>query len=331
MKHIVIALLLSASGLSQTWVEFSVVSKGYGTRAVAINSSGEVAGWYAATDNNGFPQAHGFIRNTDGTITKLTAPKLKYLFPTAINTAGEIAGYLFHDGPENEFGFYDFPPATFDQFRVFHWTSVGGLNDAGFIAGVGGSCQACGVSGFLLNPNGKTKSFSIPNATTQTYVTGLNSSNQIVGSFVDGDNDWHGFLIEAGNVLQLDVPGALGTQAESFNDHGEVVGNWWDSSYLNHGFIWTRKQGFTSFDFPHTSGDDWGVSGINVAGVVVGAFTGAEGHSHGFVRDVAGKFTILNAPHASNTLAMGINASGQVTGFYYIGTRTVAHVFIYTP
>jgi probable HAF family extracellular repeat protein len=323
MIVIVMAITATLSAQAQTWVEFSVSSKGLGTRTTAINTSGQVAGWYNTTGSNG--PIPGFVRNVDGTIVKLPVSKHTYLSPVAINVGGEVAGDMFQYN--REYGFYDLPPAPFQQFGS-DWTAVGGLNDVGYIAGTTGCEKNCGVQGFLLSPSGGTTWFSIPKA-VYVYVTGMNNSDQIVGYFNDADNNYHGFLYDAGNVVQLDVPEAIYTSAQAINDHGEVTGGWLDSLNATHGFVWTQAQGFMSFDFPHAS-NSWG-SGINSAGTVIGGFTYATGHQQAFVRHAAGHFAALKAPHASSTYPVGINASGQVTGFYYVGTETVAHAFIYTP
>jgi hypothetical protein len=325
MKHAVIVLVLSASAFAQTWVEFSLASKGLGTRPDAINSSGQVVGWY----ENGAGHVEGFIRNTDGTITKLSSPKKGIsLTPTAINTAGEVAGNLLDYN--QQVGFYDLPPAPFQQFGA-NWTDVGAINDAGYIAGAELFCQGCKVwRGFLLSPNGSVITFLIPGANSQASVTGLNNTNQVVGFFYPKAGRVPGFLYDSGKMTYLNAPGAVVTTASGINDGGEVAGVWLDSSNVNHGFIWKRAKGFTSFDLPHGS-TTGGVSGINSGGAVVGDFRDAKGDLHGFIRDAAGHFTILSAPHASSTWALGINASGQVTGFYVIETGTVSHAFIYTP
>jgi probable HAF family extracellular repeat protein len=326
MKYATVVFVLAASAFAQTWVEFSVSSNGLGTRTTAINASGQVAGWYNTV---GSGPLTGFVRNTDGTIVKLSAPKHTYLTPTAINTAGEIAGDLVYYN--HQYGFYDLSPAPFQEFgAAWAYTAPAAVNDAGYIAGtIGCLYKNCGSWGFLLSPTGTVTDITIPKA-FDLGVAGMNNSNQIVGSCVNWKKITEGFLYGAGNATLLKVSGAAGTYAEAINDSGEVVGGWWDSSYV-HGFVWTQAQGFTLFDFPHESNISWGASAINSAGVVVGSFGDAKGHSHGFIRDAAGHFTILNAPHASSTWAIGINASGQVTGFYVVGTETVAHAFIYTP
>jgi hypothetical protein len=322
-----LAIIATLPAFAQTWVEFSVSSKGLGTRSMVINSSGQVAGFYTG-NNSGDGESYAFVRNTDGTIVKLAAPKHTYLTPTAINAGGEIAGNIQY---YNQFsGFYDFPPAAYQQFKISVSTSVAGLNDAGYIAGDDWCAAGCPTDGYLLSPTGTVTRIRIPES-NHISVTGMNNSNQIVGSYVGRKKATYGFTYNAGNVTLLKVRGAAGVYAAGINDNGEVAGTWWNSSYADHGFVWTQANGFTSFNYPHGSTSGWGVTGINSTGAVVGSFNDANGHQHGFVRDVTGKFTILSAPHASNTWAMGINGSGQVTGFYYIGTSQVAHAFIYTP
>jgi hypothetical protein len=317
MKCVAVVLVLAASALAQTWVEFSVSSEGVGTSPLGINASGQVAGWYI--HNSHFL---GFVRNADGTIIKLSAPKGTYLEATTINTAGVVAGNMLYDYNQNV-GFYGPAAGPFQEFGS-NRTYVGGINDAGYVAGTHVHEQCC-TTGFLLKPNGEVTGFPIAKYGT---VTGINNSNQIVGYTIDEAGD-RGFLYESGKITHLNVHEAADTLVAGINDSGEAAGGWLDSSNVFHGFLWTQAQGFTSFDVPHATATQ--ASAINSGGVVVGSFSDTSGHSHGFIRDAAGQFTTLSAPHALNTYPAGINASGQVTGSYTIGTRQVYHGFIYTP
>lgn len=60
-------------------------------------------------------------------------------------------------------------------------------------------------------------------------------------------------------------------------------------------------------------------NGINQAGVIVGYYIGSDGTIHGFLRELGGSFTVLDAPGHGNgtgfgTIAWSINAAGEITG-----------------
>ena len=52
---------------------------------------------------------------------------------------------------------------------------------------------------------------------------GINDAGQIVGPFIDSTGV-HGFLDTGGSFTQIDVPGAISTQAFGINDAGQIVG-----------------------------------------------------------------------------------------------------------
>src|SRR5438309_4861041 len=71
---------------------------------------------------------------------------------------------------------------------------------------------------------------------------------------------------------------------------------------------------FTTIDPPGATRT--GVSGINRAGQVVGAFRDADGKWHGFLRIATGAFITIDVPGATGTYAHGINRASQIAGFF---------------
>src|SRR5215831_8027713 len=70
--------------------------------------------------------------------------------------------------------------------------------------------------------------------------------------------------------------------------------------------------------------------GINDAGQIVGAYTDANRHGHGFLYS-GGTFTNLDDPLGTfGTFAFGINNAGQIVG-YYIDASSNTHGFLYNP
>jgi len=63
---------------------------------------------------------------------------------------------------------------------------------------------------------------------------------------------------------------------------------------------------------------------INAEGEIVGRYvSGADGLTHGFLRNKHGDFTTINFPGAVFTVAAGINALGDIVGMYRLPTDSV--------
>jgi len=161
----------------------------------------------------------------------------------------------------------------------------------------------------------------VPGA-SDTVVTGINPSGQIVGYYNDGSGAQHGFLDDQGVFTAIDVPGAAFTAAFGINARSQIVGSYADSTFgPSHGFL--DDQGvFTTIDFP---GADYteAAYGINSRGQIVGAYVSA-GSCHGFLDD-RGIFTTIDVPDAIfgeaclGTFATGINSvthRGEIVGYY---------------
>ena len=84
-----------------------------------------------------------------------------------------------------------------------------------------------------------------------TLPGGINSGDEIVGSYRDNNGSFHGFVRERDNFAAIDVPfpGATNTRATGINDTGEIVGSYTGSDGQSHGFI--RQGGaFQQLDVP---------------------------------------------------------------------------------
>jgi probable HAF family extracellular repeat protein len=111
----------------------------------------------------------------------------------------------------------------------------------------------------------------------------------------------------------LNVPGSVSSFIEGINGSGQMVGQYFDSKNLSHGFLYIGKV-VTQLDVPGASG--WTeASDISDSGVIVGNFIDRKNRQHGF-EDKNGMFTEVDYPGAQSTFAIGINASGEIVGIY---------------
>src|SRR6266566_1895902 len=183
--------------------------------------------------------------------------------------------------------------------------------------------------------------FDDPSATSfvGTQAFGINGSGQIVGAYANGSGN-HGFLLSGGVYASVDDPLATfgGTQAFGINGSGQIVGAYANGSG-NHGFLLSGGV-YASVDDPLATFGGTQAFGINGSGQIVGAYANGSGN-HGFLYNPnGGTYTTLDDPLATNgtfaitngTFATGINASGQIVGYYATNTGfTGNHGFLYPP
>jgi probable HAF family extracellular repeat protein len=171
-----------------------------------------------------------------------------------------------------------------------------------------------------------------PVGSISTEANAINDAGQVVGDFVDGNSQFHGFLYSNGKYTILNVPGATLTEATGINNAGQIVGDYSDGNGL-HGFLYSGGVYTTLDDTDPDLNPQAGtnVTGINDAGQIVGWFTDVNSLTHGFLYS-NGIYTTLNDPSATfGTQAAGINDAGQVVGQYQIGSGAQggSHGFVY--
>ena len=140
-------------------------------------------------------------------------------------------------------------------------------------------------------------------------------------------NTFHAFLLDDGEFITIDPPGASGelTFAIGINDHVRSWATTLDACGTLHGFLRDRKGVFTTIDHPDSPLGTAALD-INNRGQIVGTYADAEETTHGFLLD-KGVFTAIDFPGASFTEAVGINGRGQIVGFYLDAEGTI-HGFL---
>ncbi len=189
-----------------------------------------------------------------------------------------------------------------------------------------GVTQFKGLSGFTLK--GSNYQLLVLPGLGANEATGINTSGQIVGIYLDASGVQHGFLDNAGVVTNIDNPAALPSQTTplDLNDGGEIVGEYEDSTLVVHGFWTTDGVTFNNVDFPAATSTV--ASGVNTAGDIVGQWLDASSVDHGFLLH-AGVYTSFDFPLSTGTTAFGINDSGEIVG-YFSDASSVFHGFIYS-
>ena len=134
-----------------------------------------------------------------------------------------------------------------------------------------------------------------------------------------------------GTFTSIEVPGWPLTAARGISADGRVVGFYGVVNGPQHGFLFADDT-ITTIDVPVPNARWTNIFGINARGDIVGAFADQDLVQHGFVWTAHGPFTVIDGPSATadgptiRTLAKGINAAGDVTGYY--DTANKRHGFL---
>jgi hypothetical protein len=120
-------------------------------------------------------------------------------------------------------------------------------------------------------------------------------------------------IASAQTYTTVDFPGAVTTTLNGGpNPQGTSVGTYIDASSVTHGFTLTKKDVFTAFDPPGSTGTT--PNFISPQGVIVGGYLDSAGKSHGFILD-NGQYTTVDFAGAAGTVLTGRNPSGEMSGF----------------
>ena len=181
--------------------------------------------------------------------------------------------------------------------------------------------------------------FVVPGFTNPSPLA-INLFGAVTGVYTDTNGAFHGFVRSSlGTVTTFDGPDAtcspqsgddFCTWPVGINLQGSIAGFYCDAVSC-HGFLRAPGGTITAFDPPGSVFTAFTTGGINLAGVITGAYYDANFLGHGFLRSARGTFTVFNAPGAVNgTFPAGINDAGEVVGQYYDANFGV-HGFLRAP
>jgi hypothetical protein len=168
------------------------------------------------------------------------------------------------------------------------------------------------TEGFVYR-NGRYQSLRPGLADGSTRAFGINDSHEVVGDLLGKDGYRHGFVLADGKYTQYDLAlGSASTSIFGVNNGGAFVGTVGSEGFVNIGGTVTEFYG---------SGTDLTyANAINNSNQVVGQYQDSNSNWHGFSFDVStGVATPINYPGATQTVAVGINDAGVISGWYQIG------------
>jgi hypothetical protein len=238
---------------------------------IVVDSAGVSKGWLRARSGN-FSDA--FVEPNDtGNVTN----------GRGINNAKVVVGeYL--DGGTGTFHGYRLFHGTFKEYDAPNATNTIplGINNLGDFCG--SLVLSDGTQLAFVNLSANVTRFSVPGATA-TLAYSINSSDQVVGYYVDTDGvTTHGYLRASDGTLTfpIDAAGSTGSILFANNDANWVVGRYTDASGATHGLFFKTPNDIRTFDYPGAAGFT-SLNGINQNGYVTGRYLDSAGIAHGFL------------------------------------------------
>lgn len=258
-----------------------------------------------------------------GTYTQIDVPGAIGTVGYAVNSAGDVAG-IYTDSSYVQHGFVlsggtyttiDYPGAS--------GTELFGLNDVGQVVGTTATTPTLG---FLYDIHTQTfTTVSYPGATSTTPIA-INNAGDIAGQFDEYSS--FGFELVGSTYRRIGPPGASNSNVRGIAAApGQLVGYVFSSGkgYENYLLSGGKYQHVNMTDAPGAV-----VQAVNPAGTaVVGYYAPSSGVYAGFLfQDKA--LTTLQFPGSNETLSFGINAAGEVVGFF-LDAEDNGHGFTWTP
>lgn len=218
------ALSLSAYAQSTASCSFKLFPLNTVNSVNDMNKWGTVVG-QVATSPGTPPYGDGFVRYSDGSITRFSPPDSIGTWLNARNDGDLTVGFYF-DSTETPHGF---------------------------------SLQGSTVTA-ITDPDAEP----LPTSTRPTGINNSNTIvgqyvSKRYGEFFEGF-ERH----SDGSIVTLAYPGGRPTYPNAINDQGTVVGEYYDVDYIQHGFIWSDGW-WSTIDYLQTPGTALlGISNTNV-------------------------------------------------------------------
>jgi probable HAF family extracellular repeat protein len=299
-----------------------VVSNSQQTVATGINDSGEVVGWYQAAGLNG--EYGGFISTAAGLSTVNPFPFNAQF--TAINNGGEIVGTAYPGNMGEAFTDTDGIVAILPQPPGISQVAVA-LNDAGTVVGYDENLGTLDSVAFI-DLGGIVDTFAPAGAIT-TEPTGINNLGEVVGDYVDANEEAHAFTLTVTPSYTFATIALSGVQSVALNNQGEIVGTYADPTGQLHGFV---DSGGAVSAFDDRGAVNTTVTAVNYGGAFTGFSSASDASGSQWFVESAGTLTDIpsgSAPVQPVAIGFGGEVAGNdgTEGFYALSggpTRAVA-------
>jgi probable HAF family extracellular repeat protein len=308
-----LGMLAAATSIS---VEYEIVDLGSlggdSGRAVAINDSGQVAGWsFTALQQS----SHAFLWTEDDGMQDLGTLG-RGCRTHGVNDLGHVVGwYNPVDGPH----------------RAFLWTAGDGMQEIGALCadfntmayGINNSGQVVGWSAvdmnirhaFLWTAEDGMQDLGTLGEGRDSVAHGINNFGQVVGWSQTWPGGWpYAFLWTEESGMQ-NLGCGEHSEAYAINDLGYIVGR----SGGGHAFLWTADTGMQ--DLGTLGGNYSEGRGINDLGQVVGWSYTASGQWHAFLWTADDGMQDLGTLGGGYSQAWGINDLTQIVGYFWTASE----------
>jgi probable HAF family extracellular repeat protein len=319
---VLFAALSSSQGRAQAMKVVQIIAPGaVNTYPNGVNKSNIVVGDFI--NSSGATVGFAYLGGTN--FKTFSAPKSnKFTRILGINDANVAVGDFL--GTDNFYhGFIVTHNGTkYSQYDVAKGTSTSifSINKAGNFAGATGFG---GPNQGFVNISGKVSTF-YGSGTDNTFALGMNSSNTVVGQYIDSSNNSHGYSrSSSGNITEIVFPGALQTSCTGINDAGEITGWYEDSAFTFHGFTDIGGQ-FEPNDFIFTAG-------VSSTGSYVGYYYGPGSANCGgatgttcygyLATPQSDTLSTIQVTNAQNTSIYAVNNPNVFAGWYTDSTGAV--------
>jgi hypothetical protein len=145
---------------------------------------------------------------------------------------------------------------------------------------------------------------------TQTYVTGVSNTGEVLGYYLDSNSNSHGFSMAKGEFTAIDDPDGTSTTPTGVNSSETIVGYYF-SSGLNSWLAFSYSNGTFSTIGPDAGCINTYAFGINDLGEMAGECETAS-LLEGWIY-TGGQYQILSVPGSDWSYASDINVHGLTT------------------
>lgn len=134
--------------------------------------------------------------------------------------------------------------------------------------------------GFIYQA-GTYTSFDVPGALGGTFPYVIDNNGMIGGGYATAPVTAQiGFVRSGTQVSTINPPGSTGSYVTGISAAGTIVGTFWDSADVSHGFIY-KAGTYYQIDVP--GGTRTSINAVNIRGSLVGDYTDANGNSQSFI------------------------------------------------
>jgi probable HAF family extracellular repeat protein len=312
---ILVVLLISVLALPVFAVDYVLTDLGRG-EAFGINDLGQVTGW--RPDPNGGP-IKAFIWDKNSGFTDI-GPSTGSNTGRGINNLGHVVGGGWMWTKESGIILLSLPSEAVG-------IDCGAINNNNQIAG----CVRYDPRSYdavLWNSPTDFVNLGIydnPNS----WANDINDAGVAVGESNEGGNTYRAVMWNTQGTTTV-IPGLQSATSVAYgiNNSGQVVGSYWTSEGLYHGFVYTPGLGLTDIGTPNGRPHSIAVA-INDFGWVVGGIPGNP-NSSAFLWNKTDGMVDLGVLGGVSSGAMSINSSNQIVGIFH-DENDFEHIALWTP